>query len=123
MQETLFNGLIVYFVLAIGYNFVSQLRLDIFGKKLAPTEPKDGMLVVSVVFLWFMIAPDISKYVYGIGALFFTYLIFRFGVLKHAGSYTSDGYSSRLAWLLAMGINVFGVVMFLIAIIDALTLP
>ena len=106
---TLTNGVYLYFILAIGYNVVSQLAADSGRRALAPTEPSFGILMMSVLFLiWSCIS---LMPLAGWAALMavYIYLILRFGIFKHLTGYGDELYASRLSWRCAIGINVFGV--------------
>ena len=46
--------------------------------------------------------------------------IARFGIVRHATGYSASDYLSRFTWLLAMGINVFGAGVLVLAIRDLL---
>lgn len=99
----------IYFALAIGYNLVSLLRADILERPLAATDPVFGILVMSVFYLIWSAPNVLNTLAWHALVFLYLFLILRFGVIKHLKSYSADGYSSRLSWLCAIAINVFGV--------------
>ena len=113
MPHSIIAALNIYIILAIGYNLVSQILDDLKGKKLAPTDPTNGTLIIASIYLWFTLAPSHSIGVFLIGAATFIYLIGRFGILKHLMGFAPDIYHSRISWLAAMGINIFGLLVLL----------
>lgn len=99
----------VYIYLAMGYNVVSLLMKDVTNRPLAPTDPAFGVLMMAAVYLWFTLAPQISLNLYLFVSAVFIYMICRFGIYQHAVNFKVDAYHSRLSWLVAIIINVFGV--------------
>ncbi|MBN1880914.1 MAG: hypothetical protein JW885_01965 [Deltaproteobacteria bacterium] len=104
---------VIYAVLGVGYNVISYLIVSAGGEALSSTVPVVGgayMLGYGVCLI-----PGFFKKVVPyrvlMGAAIF---IFGYGgVVKHilnaAGGHT-DLYSSKIAFILAVGINVFGLV-------------
>lgn len=99
-----------YFVVALLYNVFSQIWLDAFKRPWAPTDPKTGIMTVSVVYLTFLLETTIGRASQIFLLILFTALILRFGVVHHIMNYKPSDYLSRLTWLLAIGINIYGVV-------------
>lgn len=118
--DTIINCLHIYFVIAVAYNVLSQLSADFFDKPFAPTDPKTGIMTVTVVYLIFMLRDVIPLNSVLFLLAVFTFLIGRYGVLHHSINYKKDAYLSRLTWLSAMVINVFGVVYLTVFIIGNL---
>ena len=97
-----------YFVMAIAYNIFSQVWLDVGGRKFAPTDPGNGLLVVSLVYLIFMLEGVILPLPFLFLLLVWMLAILRFGVLQHLFNYDEDSYLSRVTWSAAILINLFG---------------
>ncbi|WP_417452099.1 hypothetical protein [Kordiimonas sp.] len=102
------NAVYLYFVLAIGYNLVSQLRADLGKEPLAPTDPPFGILMMSVLFVIWSLQDIFQMPVWAMLIAVYLYLIARFGVWRHLVGYAEDIYLSRLAWRSAIGINLYG---------------
>ncbi|MFC7051051.1 hypothetical protein [Emcibacter nanhaiensis] len=99
----------LYFVLAVGYNIVSQVRSDLLRRPLAATDPVFGILVMSVFYLIWSSGDILIPSVWNAFVILYLLLILRFGVIKHLLTYSAEVYSSRLAWFSAISINIFGV--------------
>lgn len=99
-----------YFVLAIGYNVVSQVWGDVFGRKFSATDPSFGVLIISVIYTIYLLDGVISVPARIFMLAVFVALIARFGVVKHLGAVEAEAYLSPLTRTVAIGINVFGVV-------------
>lgn len=100
----------IYIFIAIGYNLFSQVLLDLRGKALAPTDPTTGVLIMTALYLWFRLAPELSIPLFVFVALVFIYLVCRFGIYRHVVGFKESEYSSRLSWGSAILINICGVV-------------
>ena len=98
----------LYFILAIGYNVISQVRADVMKKALAPTEPSFGILMMTVLFLVWHAEPILPPVAQQSLLILFILLIARFGIARHLTSYSPEAYSSKLSWGAAIGINIFG---------------
>ena len=97
-----------YFMASLAYNVASQALLDITGRKLVPTDPVTGVLFISLVYLVYLLKPYLPIYPFTVLAIVLLATIARFGVLQHLLNFSADTYHSRLSWLLAISINVFG---------------
>ena len=108
-KEFLEDAVNLYFILAIGYNIVSLIIREINGKTLAPTEPRGAITTMTLLYLVFMshsiLGPVARTALLGL----FTLMILRFGVIQHLLNYQPDDYLNRAAWASAIGINLFGV--------------
>jgi hypothetical protein len=99
-----------YFVLAIGFNVLSQVSVNLIGKKFTPTEPLHGLQVMSLVLVIFALRDLIPAWVFLPLFALWTLNIFRFGIGNHLPGYKSDTYLNWFTWLSAIAINVFGTV-------------
>ncbi len=106
----------IYFGLAIGYNVLSQIWLDVKGKSFAPTEPSYGFQVMTVVLILFAIrdvVPDgIFLSLFGL----WTLSTIRFGVGNHLPGFKPETYLNKLTWASALSINIYGSIVFTIFI-------
>lgn len=107
--ELLRNLFGVYLVLAVGYNLASLVLAARTGKAAAPTDPLTGILVMSVLYLVYAAGNRVSDLLYLFFLGTFTALIFSFGVVGHIRNYDANRYFSRLTWVAAFAINIFGV--------------
>lgn len=106
-----------YFVIALGYNVVSWLRVRAGRPPLSATSPKMGLLVMSLYGSWLIPGRAASLPLYRLlMAVAVVYLGYG-GILRHIRNRFSnpDLYSSTLAWAAAIGINSFGLVLNLLA--------
>lgn len=110
----------VYLVLAVSYNLLSLILAARKGKASAPTDPLTGILVMSVLYLIYATGDQVSIGLYLFFLASFTALIFSFGVIGHIRNYDDSRYFSRLTWLSAFGINIYGVVVLLLMIVSGL---
>lgn len=108
----------IYFVMAIAYNIFSQMCLDLTGRKLAPTDPANGILVVSLVYVVFLLRDQVPLPAFIFLAIIWILVIARFGIFQHLVSYALDSYRSRAAWVAAIAINLFGVLVMGALVID-----
>ena len=102
-----------YFIVAILYNVASQLCLDIFKKKFAPTEPISGVLIISVFYLLYLMEELLPFSVRIFLMVIYLLAVIRFGIFYHLLNFTKDAYFSRQTWILAIIINIFGVLVLL----------
>lgn len=99
----------IYFVLAIGYNLISLVLTDLQRQPLAPTEPVQAILMMTLLCLVHS-AGELLGTVARTGLLtVFLLLIVRFGVYRHLVGYSDEDYSSRIAWASAIAVNAYGV--------------
>ena len=109
---------IVYCLLGVGYNVVSWFEVAAGRPRLSTTDPFTGGLSMTVFGLFlipgfmrkltiYRVLMAVSIIVYGYG-----------GIYKHIVNFFNDlsVYQSFLAWALAIGINIFGLVLNLIAV-------
>ncbi len=104
---------VAYAIAGIIYNLVSYASLSLHGVALAPTAPVSGALVMGAYYLCLL--PGSMGYVilYRILMAIAVVVIGYGGVAKHVMNYFSglQGYSSTLAWALAILINGVGLVL------------
>jgi hypothetical protein len=116
---TLLRLQVIYFVLGIAYNAVS-LYLTSTGKPpMAPTQPVLGMISMAVYAL-FLIPGYLRKIVlYRILMGVAIVVIGYGGVVTHIINIFTQPqlYSSFVAWAAAVGINLFGLVLNVIAVL------
>ena len=107
--ELIENAAAAYFILAIGYNLASLILSDSGYPPLAPTEPVQAILMMTV--LYSVYAGEDFFHSNARSALLATYifLIARFGIYSHVAGYCTSRYASRTAWATAIGINAYGV--------------
>ncbi len=109
---------IVYLLLGLGYNVMSLMMKRRSGRPLSFTNPVTGILVM-LLFGLFLIPGFLSSYqayriLMGISAIALGYS----GVIVHLRNYRKlNLYDSTTAWILAVLINLFGVVLNLMAAI------
>ncbi len=108
-MEQIISIATIYFYIAILYNVLSQISLDLLKRKFAPTEPMNGLLTVSVVFIIFLLKDTLPLSAHLILLSVFTLFIARFGVVHHIFNFDSQAYLSRFTWASAFLINIFGV--------------
>ena len=106
----------LYFILAIGYNLLSLALRDMNKAPLAPTEPVQAIVMMSLLYVIYASEEVLGSVAWTALIAVFLVLIVRFGIYRHLMGYGTADYASRAAWLVAIGINVFGVcVLFLAA--------
>lgn len=117
-MEQIDQYLHVYFIAGIGYNVLSQILFDLCGRKLAPTEPTNGILIMSLVYVILLLEEvlPVAQFL-GLMALW-TLAILRFGVVQHVLNFDPEGYWSRASWALAILINVIGVSLLSAMLVD-----
>jgi hypothetical protein len=104
---------VAYAIAGILYNVVSYATLSLHGIALAPTAPVTGALVMGAYYLCLL--PGAMGYVtvYRILMAAAVVVLGYGGVAKHVMNYFTglQGYSSTLAWALAIAINLTGLVL------------
>lgn len=108
-----------YFALAIGYNLASIGVKELTGKALAPTDPMNAIVMMSVLFLIYSATTILDTIARTLLMSVFLILIIRYGIFAHVMSYSSDVYHSRLSWCSAIVINIFGVCVLSLSLINA----
>ncbi|WP_138380410.1 hypothetical protein [Luteithermobacter gelatinilyticus] len=100
----------LYFILAIGYNVLSLILNDLRGRTLAPTEPVQAIVMMTVLYVVYTAQEGLGEMAWGVLIIVFLLLILRFGIYRHAVGYNDQDYASRTAWAAAIVINIFGVI-------------
>ena len=99
-----------YFVSAIAYNILSQVWSDVFGRRFSSTDPVNGIQVISMVYLIFLLREAMPAPAFVFLMSVWLVLVVRFGIFQHLQHYSEQSYLSRLSWAAAITINVLGVV-------------
>ena len=110
----------IYLGLAIGYNVLSQIWLDVKGKTFAPTEPSHGFQVMTVVLILFAIRDAVPDGLFLTLFGLWTLSTIRFGIGNHIPGFNPQTYLNRFTWASALLINVFGAIVFTIFIVHEL---
>lgn len=100
----------LYFFLAIAYNVASIAFKDVTGRALAPTDPILAIVMLSAFFLIYAASSALHDVARTLLILVYLGLISRFGIVAHWKSYSDDRYYSRFWWVVAITINIFGVI-------------
>jgi uncharacterized membrane protein len=115
---TLLNLQVIYFILGIGYNCLSMYLTATGKPALAPTQPVLGLFSM-VVYALFLIPGYLRKItlyriLMGVAIVVMGYG----GVVTHIINIFTQPqlYSSIVAWAAAVGINLFGLVLNIIAV-------
>ena len=74
---------------------------------------------MSVLYLIYAIGGQVSNWLNLFFLSTFTLLIFSFGIVGHIRNYNDRKYFSRVSWLSAITINIFGVFVLLLVIAEA----
>lgn len=109
---------VVYCALGIGYNVISYIRMVGGGKALASTNPVTGAVFMLVYGLCLLPGyRGLYRFYRVLMALFVLFTGYG-GIIKHfiVHAQHPQAYSSQLAWALAIGINVFGTLLNLMAV-------
>ncbi len=121
-QKIAFSSLLklqlLYFVLGLGYNVISYIKAATGGKPLASTSPVTGAIFMVVYALILLAGYNGFHRVYR-GLLVLILISGGYsGIIKHFIVYAQqpDAYSSQLAWIVAITINIFGAVLNLLAV-------
>jgi len=107
-----------YIILGVGYNVVSYIVVMSGGQQLSTTPPLRGAPAMLMYGL-FLIAAYKGRFALYRILMFLAILIYGWGGIGiHLMKYIRDPsqYASFTAWILAMGINVFGLVLSIIAV-------
>ena len=107
----------LYFILAIGYNVASLARRDMNKGALAPTEPVQAIVMMSLLYVIYASEPVLGRIAWTALVAVFVLLIARFGIYRHLVGYSPTDYSSRFAWATAIAINAYGVVALCLALV------
>lgn len=107
----------LYFILAIGYNVMSLVRRDMNRPVLAPTEPVQAIVMMSLLYVIYASEPVLDRIPWTALVAVFVSLIARFGIYRHLVGYSPTEYSSRIAWAMAIGINAYGVCVLCLALV------
>ena len=109
-----------YIVLAVGYNLVSLLLVEVTGKRAAPTDPVVGVMMMTVLYLIYATSPQVSKTLYIFFLISFILLVFRFGIITHIWATDRSLYFSEFTRYSAFAINIFGVATLLAIVVTSL---
>ena len=107
----------LYFILAIGYNVVSLVRRDMNRPPLAPTEPVQAIVMMSLLYVIYASGSVLGRIAWTALIAVFVLLIARFGIYRHLVGYTPDDYSSLIAWATAIAINAYGVLVLCLGLV------
>ena len=102
-----------YIILGVGYNIISYIIVMSGGQQLSTTEPLSGGIAMMMYGLFLISAYKGQFRLYRM-LMFFAILIFGWGGIGiHLVNYTHDPslYASLFAWILAVGINVYGILL------------
>lgn len=103
----------IYLGLAIGYNVLSQICLDLKGKAFAPTEPSYGFQVMTIVLILFAVRDVIPIWAFLTLFALWTASTIRFGVGNHLSGFNPETYLNKFTWGSALAINIFGSLVFI----------
>jgi len=104
---------IIYALMGIGYNVVSYYQVSSGGQQLSSTDPLTGGLVMFCYGLFLIPGFLRSVKIYRVLMIIAIIGIGYGGVVKHILNYFNDLtlYSSTVAWAFALGINLFGLIL------------
>lgn len=110
---------LLYCALGVGYNVVSYIRAATGARALAATPPVTGAIFMLVYGLCLFTGYKGMYKVYRALMAFFVIVTGYSGIIKHFIVYAQqpDAYSSQLAWASAIGINIFGALLNLAAVV------
>ena len=118
MNAQMLNGAAaLYFILAIGYNLASLASRDMNRAPLAPTEPVQAIVMMSLLYVIYASEEVLGSVAWTALIAVFLILIVRFGIYRHLAGYSPADYASRTAWAAAIGINVYGVCVLCLALL------
>lgn len=106
-----------YFVMAVGYNLLSLAWIDWRRRPLAPTDPVQGIVIMALLYLIHSAKTTLGATAWTLLTGVFLLLILRFGIYRHWGNYNTEDYASKTAWITAIAINVYGVLVLLLALL------
>ncbi len=104
---------VLYALMGIGYNVVSSYQVSSGGQQLSSTDPLTGGLVMLCYGLFLIPGFLRSLKLYRLLMIIAIVGIGYGGVVKHIINFFQDLtlYSSTVAWAFALGINLFGLVL------------
>ena len=114
----------VYVILGVGYNVVSFIVVLSGGQQLSTTQPVQGAMAMSLYGI-FLVAAYTGRYKLYRFLMGLSIVIYGWGGIGiHLMKYANDPsqYASFTAWIVAMGINVFGLFLSLMAVSGRYTL-
>jgi len=117
--STLLRLQVLYAVLGIAYNGVSIYFASAFKQPLAPTQPALGIITM-VVYALFLLPGFLGKTVlYRVLMAVAIIVIGYGGVVTHLINIFTQPqlYHSLIAWSFAVGINLFGLVLNMVAVV------
>lgn len=123
--KTLLFAQCLYAFMGIGYNVLSHLAVASGGHAFSATAPLTGGLSLALYGLCllpgFLGHLRVYRILMGVSILVFGYG----GIVKHLLNYPGglDVYSSMTAYILAIGINVYGLVLNVIAVSGKFDIP
>ena len=105
---------LIWVAMGLSYNAVSYQRFTDGSAPLAPTDPVSGAVFMVLSGVLIVAGMRGWKLTYKFGILPLTILLIYSGLLLHLAAFASDRglptYSSFAAWLFAVLINVYGIV-------------
>ena len=116
---TLLKLQLLYCGLGMGYNFVSYVLARSGRRKLSPTPPHLGAAFMFIYGLCLIPGWMDYRLIYRALMAFFLVYFGNGGVIRHVKAYPKRTklYASTTAWLSAISINMFGVLLNLVAAI------
>ena len=108
---------LLFLLLGIAYNAASILQTRSGGRPLTPNSPEGGILALLIYGICLTTGFNGSHLLYrGLMALFL-FLIGYVGIIRHCIGYarTPELYTSGLTWFGAVAINLFGILLNLLA--------
>jgi hypothetical protein len=116
---------IVYCLMGIGYNVASYLIQASGGGQLSTTTPAIGAAVMICYGLFLIPGYLRSLRIYRILMLIAIIVIGYGGIVKHVMNYARDPslYRSLTVWIFAVGINLYGLCLNVMASLGRFTLP
>ncbi len=108
---------LLYCILGVGYNVVSYIMAATSGRQLSSTSPAVGAAFMSFYGLCLITGYKGLNKAYRLLMVFFLVFTGYGGIIKHFIVYAQqpDAYSSQMAWASAIGINIFGFLLNLLA--------
>ncbi len=100
----------IYFFIAVTYNILSQLWKEVTGKTFATTDPVTGITMVALIYVIYLLRAVIPEFSWYFLMTVFILTVARFGIVHHLLNYSQESYLSKLTWLSAISINIFGVI-------------
>jgi hypothetical protein len=118
-QRMYFGHQWFWIVIAILINIYSYSRIAAGGEALTTTAPESGIFVF-LVYIPFLVLGHLGKHrLYLAGTVAFVVLIALGGILKHLAAALEpnglEAYASTFWWAVAIAVNVYGVVMSVMA--------